>query len=123
MTIENQQPEAINPYSVEQWCSHPDEGNDDCNTGEDFPTLAQAELALSKGTADYDVAFLVLNGPDKLRIVVSNPNYNAAKVLRERRRHDAEWKRECAMQAGMAFGVDGYNDEMGWSTESEDSAE
>lgn len=36
-----------------------------------------------------------------------------ARAKRARRRDD-DWTRERAMQAGMAFGCDGYNDEMGW---------
>jgi hypothetical protein len=30
---------------------------------------------------------------------------------------DREWRREIAMQEGMAHGVEAYNDAMGWSTE------
>lgn len=30
---------------------------------------------------------------------------------------DDDWKREQAMEAGMAFGADAYNEHMGWSTE------
>jgi hypothetical protein len=36
------------------------------------------------------------------------------KKSRVRREVDDEWRREQAMQAGMAFGCDGYNDEMGY---------
>lgn len=30
---------------------------------------------------------------------------------------DADWRREQAIQAGMGFGVEGFNDAMGWGTE------
>ena len=41
----------------------------------------------------------------------------AARYQKER---DDEWRRECAMEAGMAFGVDAYNDYMGYSTDEPD---
>lgn len=107
-----------NPYTVDHWCSHPDQNNDDCQTGYDFPTLAKAEEALEKGSQSYFVAFLELKGPDGLRKVVANPNYDAARVERENRQEDRDAQSEYAMQAGMAFGVEGYNDAMGWSSES-----
>lgn len=96
-------------FSVNHWGSHPDLNNDDCFTGEDFETLTLAEAALTHGSKDYSVRYLELDGPNVHR-VVENPNYNA----RACKRDDSEWRNERAMQAGMAFGCDGYNDEMGY---------
>lgn len=118
------------PYSVDLWGSNPDEtDNDDCWTGENFATLDEAlacyrALAGSIGNfalADqldkvtgYDWEFVVIDGPD-VHDVSPNPDQpRQRRHRRERQADDREWKREQAMQAGMAFGCDGYNDEMGW---------
>lgn len=105
-------------YGVCLWLTHPDDDNDDCMTGEDFDTLEEARACMAnlEGTFNMvyysDCAFVELSGPD-VHEVVERPG-----VLRRARKNaaadDAEWKREQAMQAGMAFGCDGYNDEMGY---------
>ena len=108
-------------YSVTVWGSHPDENNDDCWTGDDFATNAEAcdaFMATVHGAAnsvspDDDFAFVVVDGPD-VHLVAKNPRYNAKRARREARDADVEWRNERAMQAGMAFGCDGYNDEMGY---------
>lgn len=105
------------PYAVNQWCSHPNLQNDDCQTGEDFATLEAAEEAFAKGSTHYFVEFIQLVGPGVDKIA-PNPNYDARRVARERRQAEREEQREQAMQAGMGLGVEGYNDAMGWSTES-----
>jgi hypothetical protein len=105
------------PYAVNHWCSHPNLQNDDCQTGEDFPTLEEAEEAFAKGSTDYAVEFIQLAGPGVGKIA-PNPNYDARRVARERRQADREERREQAMQAGMGLGVEAYNETMGWSTES-----
>ena len=105
------------PFSVCLWGSHPDKGNDDCWTGEDYGTLAEAESVLAnpwgtflKSSNNVDTAFFTLEGPGIDRKVVQNPDYNP----RKRSDDDSAERSERAMQAGMAFGCDGYNDEMGW---------
>jgi hypothetical protein len=35
-------------FSVNEWGSHPDAGNDDCNTGSDFATEAEARVAFAQ---------------------------------------------------------------------------
>ena len=57
-----------------------------------------------------DVPFVELDGPGGVYEVKQRPGVK----LRAKRDHDADWKRERAMQAGMAFGCQGYNDEMGY---------
>ena len=105
-------------YSVCLWLTHPDNENDDCMTGEDFATEAEARAVMGNLSSAFDMvyhsdcAFVELDGPD-CHEVVERPG-----VLKRARRNaaadDADWKREQAMQAGMAFGCDGYNDEMGY---------
>lgn len=96
-------------FSVNYWCSHPDDGNDDCSTGSDFRTLEQAEAAMGEGSHELGIAFLELDGPGVHRIE-RNPHY----CPRRERLDDREWLREHAMQAGMGLGCDGYNDAMGY---------
>jgi len=93
-------------YSVNHWGSHPDDENDDCFTGWDFDTLDSAEQCFRKDP-DSSVMYIELDGPD-VNQVRKNPNY------RPSRDDDSEWQRERAMQAGMAFGCQGYNEEMGY---------
>lgn len=118
------------PYNVDLWGSDPDdpanEGNDDCWTGESYATKEEAVAAYRSVVMFPDAdplvrvcgrggwAYVVIDGPD---LHESTPNPDRAAVRRHRREMDAssrEWKRERAMQAGMAFGCDGHNDEMGW---------
>ncbi len=118
------------PYSVTLWGSNPDvTDEDDCWTGAEFATLEDAlgcyrALTGSIGNFDlseqldkvtgYDWEFVMLDGPD-VHDVSPNPDQpRQRRHRRERAREDAGWRRERAMQAGMAFGCNGYNDAMGW---------
>lgn len=110
------------PYSVTLWGSHPDEQNDDCHTGEDYATNKEASSAFIQtvgGGGPFDAVYyanwmyIQLDGPD-IHLIAKNPQYSAKRARREMAECDAEWRSERAMQAGMAFGCDGYNDEMGW---------
>jgi len=102
-------------WSVNHWGSHPNNGNDDCFTGDDFDTLEQALASELYLHAPHDVKFIEIDGPieSKHHQVIANPNYSA----RECRMQDAADLSERAMQAGMAFGVQGFNDEMGYDSE------
>jgi len=93
--------------SVNFWGSHPDEDNDDCWTGADYDSLAEAKVEFEKEVADREVAWIVLDGPG-IHMERKNPNFNPAPD------NDDEWRREIAMQAGMAGGCDAYNEVMGW---------
>ncbi len=105
-------------YSVNLWGSNPEEDNDDLWTGADYATLAEAQAvvadfkAVFPHSADHTL-FIEIDGPDHYSLT-KNPRFDFKRHERERAREDREWKREAAMQAGMAFGVDGYNDEMGF---------
>jgi hypothetical protein len=112
------------PYSVTVWGSHPDEGNDDCWQGGEYATNEEASAefmasvhgaAKSIGSSPYAAnwQYVMVDGPD-VHLIAKNPRYSAKRAAREQRETDAEWRRERAMQAGMAFGCDGYNEEMGW---------
>ena len=92
-------------YSVNHWGSHPDSNNDDCWSGEDFDTLEAAKEYFAK-SADSDTMYIELDGHDIYK-VRKNPAY------KPKPRHDYE-RREAAIQAGMAFGCEGYNEVMGY---------
>lgn len=113
-------------YTVTLWGSNPDEtDNDDCWTGDDFLTREAAlecyravvmfpEDGLAEHMGRGGWAFVMIDGPD-VHDVSANPDQpSVRRRARELAREDREWRSERAMQAGMAFGCDGYNDEMGW---------
>ena len=97
-------------YEVNLWSSHPDEGNDDCNTGGDYASLAEAREVydnVSKHFRRVDVAssqYIELTGVD-IHEVKLNIEYKPSRD---------EATREFAMQQGMAFGCADYNDAMGY---------
>lgn len=96
-------------YSVTHWGSHPDKDNDDCWTGDDFDTLEEAKASEMYKGGDFSTEYIMLDGPD-INEVRKNPNYSA----KEKRLNDSLDRSEFAMQQGMAFGCDGYNEAMGW---------
>lgn len=98
-------------YSVSHWGSHPDAGNDDCYTGEDYVELYEAINAVTELPTDPSVAFIELVGSkpeQQLRCVIPNPGFD----LGSRNEND-DWTREMAQHAGMAHGIEAYNDAMG----------
>lgn len=117
-------------YSVSYWGSHPDHDNDDCWTGADFETFEEALAAfqanpstviprsLNHLSLDLEAAFVQIDGDDPileerlsklgLGLVRANPLYS------KRHAKGDDWDRERAMQAGMAFGCQGYNEAMGY---------
>jgi hypothetical protein len=114
------------PYSVTVWGSNPDEtDNDDCWTGADFATSEEACRAFMATVGnrfgigpesvahDDDFAFAMVDGPD-VHLVAANPRFDHKRAAREAKADADEWRREIAMQEGMAFGVDAYNDAMGY---------
>lgn len=100
-------------YTVDLYGSHPDDRNDDCHTGDDFPTLEEALEAFNNPEEyfpnDYQhAAYILLDGPD-IHKIRKNPDFQPIPD------NDAQWRREMAMEAGMLHGVEAYNDFMGWS--------
>lgn len=117
--------ETMKTYSVNLWGSNPDEtDNDDCWTGRDYVTRDEAVAAYQAiykwpdapfGNPRFaDFEFCVIDGPDVHEVMPNPDQKSQARRRREAARSDAEERSERAMQAGMAFGVDGYNDEMGY---------
>jgi hypothetical protein len=99
------------PYAVNLWGSVPGT-NDDCWTGDDYEARAEAQDAYENltGFRAADVraaAYIELTGPEET-ICRQNPAF-----VPPRGRDDA-WLSEMAMQAGMAYGCEGYNDVMGY---------
>lgn len=115
---------AALPYSVNLWGSHPDAGNDDCWTGDYFATRDEAvacyrEIVVFQDhqlckVAGYDWEFVEIDGPDVNECTANPDQATQRRHRRDRARGDRDWQREHAMQAGMAFGCDGYNDAMGY---------
>lgn len=108
--------EPTEKFSVELWGSDPDLGNDDCWTGDEFDTGAEAMAVFNNpwphfettpGYYSRDTAYVTFKGPgiEGKRV---NPLFKPTKD------DDSDWKREQAMQAGMMGGCDAYNDIMGY---------
>lgn len=109
---------AAKPWSVCLWESHPDNGNDDCSTGADFATEAEARACVENLDATFDAVYyrstpyVELDGPTANEVTIRPDALRLQR--REAKSDDREWQRERAMQAGMGLGVEAYNDEMGW---------
>lgn len=101
------------PFAVNLWGSHPDAGNDDCHTGDDFDTLDEALAAADNvvkhfgKSYDHSVAYIEIDGPD---FHENRKNLRFKPSLDD----DSAERSERAMQAGMGLGIDAYNDEMGY---------
>ena len=109
------------PFSVNLWGSRPGTA-DDCWTGGDFATLEEAEAAFVDPStmSSYiakSIAGAVRDGSE-LWIEMTGPQLQKERCLcrgRKNRKADRDdQRREMAMEAGMAFGCDAYNDMMGW---------
>jgi len=103
------------PYGVLHWGSHPDNNNDDCYTGQGFDSASDALAAFKADPEDSSVAFIEIDGLTEEELVMygigrvrKNPNFKPSHS------NDDDWKREQAMQAGMEFGIDAYNEMMGY---------
>lgn len=99
-----------NPFVVSFWGSHPDDNNDDCFSGSDFSNLTEAREEYDAPCFDRAVMYVELDGPGVHEIRQNFHYESSARVRGE----DAADRSERAMQAGMGFGVQGYNDEMGY---------
>lgn len=106
--------------SVLHWGAHPDEDSESCFQGFDCDTEAEALAEYHKTPKDRSVQYIEidLSDADCNRLGITrlrkNPCYIPSK---DDGSDDREWQREQAMQAGMAFGVAGYNDAMGYDSE------
>lgn len=93
-------------YAVNHWGSHPSKDNDDCYDGKDFDAYGEA-IDFYNTDAGRDVEYIEFDGPG-VYLIRRNPEFNPTKDD-----YSAE-RSEAAMQAGMAFGCQGYNDVMGY---------
>lgn len=113
-------------FSVDLWGSNPDAGNDDCWTGLDFDSYEAAMACYANpggffdprhdldDTAYFELVRRETFGADGSTEVTrlakrKNPDFVPSY-------DDHAWRSEFAMQNGMVFGADGYNDAMGYST-------
>jgi hypothetical protein len=101
-------------HSVNLWGSSPDDNNDDCHTGEEFDSLEKALDCYNNPwkyfkESYYSSCTRYIELDSKSGYMIrENPGYKPSKDSCD------DWKREQAMQAGMAFGCDGYNEIMGY---------
>ena len=98
------------PFSVNYWGSHPDAGNDDCWTGEDFETEALARACFDKGEIPAyagvsDTEYIELTGPDVWAVRI-NPLFSKKRRARELEKSSAEWTSEASWQARMGGELD-----------------
>jgi len=102
-------------YEVNEWGSEPGT-NDDCNTGADYATEAEARAAFESWTtrSTYVIVELIEVSEGSFRELARRELGDKAKAEREAEADKRAWRREMAMEAGMAFGCDGYNDAMGY---------
>lgn len=104
------------PFSVCLWESHPDEDNDDCSTGTDFATEAEARACIADLDAHFNMVYyrttpyIELDGPG-VNEVTERPG---VKKRAKRDDFENEWRREIANEEGMLGGCDAYNEVMGY---------
>lgn len=124
-----------NKWSVNLHSADPEDPESDaCDTGHDFDTEEEARKCISDFLAGKPTVFdshiagyyrntpyIELDGPkgsDVYEVIRRQAQIKRAQ------REDAEYRclerSENAMQAGMAFGVQGYNDAMGYDSEEYD---
>ena len=93
-------------WEINQWGSHPDEGNDDCWCGDDFDTEEEARESLAADLAvqgEHD-EWLELVGPGIQEVYHQKGRSGPAQE---------ETCTEWAMLQGMSHGVDAYNEAIG----------
>jgi len=102
-------------YFVNCWGSHPDEDNDDCWNGVDFETEKAARFVFENPSEHFDygcksTTHIQLIGPG----VHDVREFKFDEYKPDTGDDTSDWEREHATQAGMAHGVQGYNDAMGY---------
>jgi hypothetical protein len=108
-------------YTVSLWGSKPGT-NDDCHTGANYNTKAEALRVYAQPEQYFSpvswrsTVWVEIDGSDihEERRVVTVEQERA--MCRRDAADDRAWQREIATQAGMAFGVDAYNEEMGYGS-------
>lgn len=102
--------------AVNHWGSHPDLDNDDCITGEDFKTEAEAVAFYGMDPFDSSVEYIEIDISDEdcKRLGIERCRKNPGFVPSV---DSGSWQREIANEAGMLGGVHAYNDAMGYDSE------
>ncbi len=103
------------PHSVLFFGSHPDRDNDDCWSGVDFETLAEARAFYAEPTIHPITArstrYIVLDSPELPDLLVRKTDQPVE--LDDDHGVD-EWRREAAREAGCLGGVGAYNGARGY---------
>jgi hypothetical protein len=104
--------------SVSHWMSHPDLDNDDCSTGEDFATEAEAVAFYKLDPSDKGIEYVEidLSDEDCQRLGITRCR-KSGNFRPSTKRDSGSWQREIANEAGMLGGVHAYNDAMGYDSE------
>lgn len=109
-------------YKVEVWGTHRNAGFDDCVTGADCDTLAEAEEWFEKFQKAQWLStcchFVILNSDGQLLKEAAKPWKGTPQD--PAMDDDAEDRAEFARMQGMAHGVDAYNEAMGWDVETQE---
>lgn len=95
-------------FTVDLWGEHPLDNDDTCWDGQSFETYSEALSVFHTDPPDTSIKWVILQGPDGSGIWEErrNPNFHPS--------DPDDWRREQAMQTGMAFGCEGWNDYYGY---------
>lgn len=98
--------------------SHPDLENDDCFTGIDFYTKEEAiaffKVAENNKLCCTSVEYIEIDLDDVDLKAAGIERYKRNPYFKPSKEDYSEERREAAIQAGMAFGCQGYNDTMSY---------
>lgn len=104
------------PFSVSLWGSDPALENDDCWTGDEFDTLAEAEAYFADPFANATPRFVQYHRSCTEFIELDGPGVHRLRRnegFRPSSGRQDDWAQESRMQAAMAHGVQGWNDYEG----------
>jgi len=104
---------AMAEFTVEVWATHKNLGCDDCMTSSNFDTFVKAEGEMAK----LMVSTYFRNCA---HFLIEDQSGNVLKEVVRKVNHNTDWKIEIARTQGMEFGVEGYNEVMGYDAESMD---
>ena len=112
-------------FWVTYWSAHP-EDEDACNTGFNFDNVEDAwkmfhdnDPRYTSGRRILHWRYVMIDG-EGVNSIRSNPIFNDPDVRRSHALDERAERSEFAMQAGMAYGVNAYNEAMGYDLGSED---
>lgn len=103
-------------FEVSIWSGNPANGGDDCLTSAEFNTIEAARRFFDSPNEDDATPFMARSAREfGVWLVLSGDDvYEVRRVSgKASRDNDDDWRQEMQTQAGMAFGVDGWNDWAG----------